>query len=111
MTSISAISEPFSQVGMATAQYKLTETVTGEISGTTAAVSDWDINTRKLKVYSQSGNFLAGENIIGSESGAKYNINAIATFGADEPFAKNDEFEQEADSILDFSEDNPFGTY
>ena len=105
------ISEPFSQVGMATAQYKLTETVTGEISGTTAAVSDWDINTRKLKVYSQSGNFLAGENIIGSESGAKYNINAIATFGADEPFAKNDEFEQEADSILDLSEDKPFGTY
>lgn len=105
------ISEPFNQVGMATAQYKLTETVTGEISGTTASVSDWDINTRKLKVYSQSGTFLAGENITGSESGAKYNINAIATFGADVPFAKNDEFEQEADQILDFSEENPFGTY
>lgn len=108
---ILTITEPFSLVGIATANYRLTETVTGSVSGVTGTVADWDINTRKLKVYSQSGEFLAGENITGSESGAKYNINAIATFAADEPYAKNDEFEQEADQILDFSEDNPFGTY
>jgi len=65
----------------------------------------------QLRVYSSTGDFLQGENIVGSETGAKYNINLIAKHAASEPYSKNDEIEQAADLLIDFSEDNPFGTY
>jgi len=108
---IMTINEPFSLVGLGTAEYKLSEVVTGEVSGATAFVASWDINNMQLRVYSSTGDFLQGENIVGSETGAKYNINLIAKHAASEPYSKNDEIEQAADLLIDFSEDNPFGTY
>jgi hypothetical protein len=49
--------------------------------------------------------------IVGTESGATYNVAAAdnaTNFNKDE-YARNDEFETAADDIIDFSETNPFG--
>ena len=51
-----------------------------------------------------------GETITGATSGATNLILDTSTSPADDGYADNDNFELEADAILDFSESNPFGT-
>ena len=103
------ISANGSQVGVGT--YQFNEIVIGAASSTKARVKDWDINTMKLKVGIATGDFLPGEDIVGQESGARYNAQSYQEYDLNSPFAKNDEFENEGIDILDFSEDNPFGTF
>ena len=55
--------------------------------------------------------FRAGETITGSSSGASHLIRVVDDTNFDDAgFGENDEFELQADAILDFSENNPFGT-
>ena len=73
-------------------------------------VVSWNAATRTLRANDTSGTFVAGESIYGDDSNAvwsltSYDDQALPTT----PFADNVEFETEADSILDFSESNPFG--
>ena len=73
-------------------------------------VVSWTTATRTLRANDTSGTFVAGESIYGDDSSAvwaltSYDDQALPTT----PFADNVEFETEADSILDFSESNPFG--
>ena len=73
-------------------------------------VVSWNATTRTLRANDTSGTFVAGQSITGDSSGAvwtltSYDDQALPTT----PFADNVEFETEADSILDFSESNPFG--
>ncbi len=73
-------------------------------------VVSWTAATRTLRANDTSGTFVAGQSIKGDTSGAEwtltsYDDQALPTT----PFADNLEFETEADSILDFSESNPFG--
>ena len=91
--------------------YKFNEIVIGSASSTRARVKEWDINTMKLKVGIATGQFLPNEDIIGEESGARYNAYSYEEYSSDSPYEKNEEFETEGISILDFSEDNPFGTF
>ena len=86
------------------------ETVTGSASSTTAIVNNWDASTNVLEIKVVSGTFVVGENIVGSESGASRELRVLNTDDAVTPYAQNDVFESEADSFLDFSETNPFGT-
>ena len=86
------------------------ETVTGSASSTTAIVNNWDSSTNVLEIKVVSGTFVVGENIVGSESGASRELRVLNTDDVVTPYADNDTFESEADSILDFSETNPFGT-
>ena len=104
-------SDPFGLSTVGSGNYILNEEVVGSSSGTRARVKDWDINTMKLKVSIATGEFFAGEDIIGEESGARYNAYSYDDYDLDSPFAENDEFENEGIDILDFSEDNPFGTF
>jgi hypothetical protein len=73
-------------------------------------VVSWTAASRTLRANDTSGTFVAGQSITGDTSGAiwtltSYDDQALPTT----PFADNLEFETDGDSILDFSESNPFG--
>ena len=89
--------------------FTFNEVVTGSVSGTTARVKKWDSTTNELEIYNVAGDFTVGEDIVGSTSGATHQLRLISTDPADDGFADNITIETEADSILDFSEQNPFG--
>ena len=90
--------------------YSFNETITGGTSGATARIRTWDAVTNELEIYNITGTFRKGETITGSSSGASHLIRVIDYTNFDDAgYGDNDEFELQADAILDFSENNPFG--
>lgn len=89
--------------------YEFNEIVTGSISGTQARVNSWNSITNELEVFIITGEFKSGEIITGSTSNASYKLNIVNTDNTVDPYAQNDEIEEEADLIIDFSDRNPFG--
>jgi hypothetical protein len=85
------------------------ELVTGSQSGVTARVEHWNAVSGLLQVSKLTGDFIAGENIVGSASSASYYLSSVDIFPADDGYAANEEIEEEADKIIDFDEANPFG--
>jgi len=106
-----SISAPLS-TGIGT--YHINERVVGSQSGTEARVKSWNEPERKLEVSINTGNFRPGEFITGTASSARYQVfsydNDLSDQAAGSEFFMNDEFEVEADKLLDFTESNPFGT-
>ena len=94
-----------------TGDFIFNETVTGSISSTTGVVNSWDSSDGVLNVKIVTGTFEVGEMIVGSESGASRQLRVqVDDNDITSPYAENDVFEVQGDSILDFSETNPFGT-
>jgi len=91
--------------------YKFNEIVTGSISGTTSRVKSWFKDTKVLEVGVIDGAFEPGEIIVGSASSARYTLKNISKSEFADKYEQNDEIENEADLIVDFSESNPFGNY
>ena len=95
--------------------YKFNELVRGVSTGTTAYVSKWDSDDRKLEVKVTSGSFALGETVVGlgttSGYSASYKILSIDRDDLYDPYAENIPIENESDNLLDFSERNPFGDY
>jgi hypothetical protein len=89
--------------------YFSNESVVGSVSGVTARVRTWDAVTQVLQVATITGSFVSGETITGQQSGANYTLRGININNIVDKFAENSEIEEEADSIIDFSELNPFG--
>ena len=89
--------------------FAFNEVVTGSVSGTTGRVRTWNATTNNLELGTITGTFLIGENIVGATSGASYELRVVDDQPVDDGFADNINIEREADSILDFSEQNPFG--
>ena len=87
------------------------EIVTGSISGATARVKTWNQVENILKVGTTDGDFVAGDIIVGSASSARYSVRNVSQGEFQDKYEQNDEIEQEADFIVDFSESNPFGNY
>lgn len=98
-----------SPIGISTGTYEYNELVTGSVTGSTAYVKDWDINSRILKISIVDGDFAVGETLVG-ENGS-YSIFSVETDDVYEPFAGNDEIEVNGIDIIDFSEKNPFGNF
>ena len=94
-------------VGIGT--FILNEVVTGLESNSTARVSDWNAETFELKLKNFAGEFIVGEQITGSESQSVYKILSINTNNIDDSYAQNEDIQIESSSILDFTENNPFG--
>jgi len=90
--------------------FQFNEIVTGSESGTTARVRVWNSETNVLEVGTVDGEFTVGENIVGSTSGASYALRTADSQPADDGFADNINIQTEANAILDFTEQNPFGT-
>ena len=95
--------------GIGTGSYIFNEIVEGQTSGATARVKEWNAVTNKLEISIISANFEKGEQIIGQNSGAKFAIFSVNTDDEVSGFAENDVIQSEADSIIDFTEKNPFG--
>ena len=95
--------------GLGTGDFVFNEVVTGQSSGTTARVRVWDADNSTLDIGTVAGTFVKGETIVGATSGATHVISVVHTTMNDDGFADNDNIEIKADSILDFSETNPFG--
>lgn len=89
--------------------FEFNEVVTGSISGVTARVRSWNSNTNELQISNISGAFISGERVIGSKSGASRAIKSIDVSASRDGYFDNDNIEDESDSIIDFSELNPFG--
>ena len=107
-----------SAIGIGT--YVYNETITGETSGTTAVVRDFAIvestisgvpDSTILRVSLNTGEFSPDEVVVGSISSARYVVQNYDDESYDDTYDSNEEFELEADNILDFSESNPFGDY
>lgn len=112
-----SFSSPNSVTGMGT--YIYNETVTGSETGITAIVKSWNVITKILEVSNITGTFSAGEELIGSESGASYTLSVLNTDNlndesdSDNKYGKyedNSNIQTEANAIIDFTESNPFGT-
>ena len=100
--------------------FEVGETVTGGTSSTTGEVAKWDATTRYLYLINMTGNFTVGEILTGSTSTATgtYEVKrttdqAVETLaqidaGITDTATSNKQIESDADSILDFSEVNPF---
>lgn len=89
--------------------YIFNEIVTGTISNTTARVRSWNSMTNKLEISNVSGEFAISESIVGSDSGASHVLRVVDSTPVNDGFSDNKNIETEADSIIDFSEKNPFG--
>ena len=85
------------------------EIITGSTSEVTARVRSWSSVTNVLEISNVSGSFSVGETLTGSTSGATKTLRTIDKTVDNDPFADNFNIESAADSILDFSEQNPFG--
>ena len=92
-----------------TGEFVFNEVVTGSSSGTTGRVRVWNSETNILEIANVTGTFTLGENIVGSTSGASHELRKVNVNPIDDGFADNVNIENEADSIIDFSEQNPFG--
>ena len=90
--------------------FAFNETIVGSTSGVTAIVRNWNSVTNQLQISNVTGSFIAGETIVGTASSASYKIRSIDLNINDDGYADNEDIELEADSIIDFSESNPFGT-
>ena len=96
------------------------ETVTGGTSATTGEVAKWDATTRYLYLINMTGNFSVGEILTGATSTATGTYETKQTTdeasetlaqieaGTQERVTSNKQLESDADSILDFTEGNPF---
>ena len=93
----------------ATGDFQINEVVAGSVSGATARVRNWNSGTNILDVYKVNGSFKVSENIVGSTSGASHPLLSADTSVQSDGYADNDQIESNADSIIDFSERNPFG--
>lgn len=73
-------------------------------------VTSWDKPTRILRIRNIKGEFVAGTLVRGATSAAAWTLSSGNTQeNATDPYEDNVRIETEADSILDFTETNPFG--
>ena len=89
--------------------FKFNEIVTGSITNVTGRVRTWNATTNVLEVANVSGMFSIGETLTGGTSGAVHALRVVSEDPPEDGFADNVNIESEADGILDFSEQNPFG--
>ena len=87
------------------------EEVVGQTSNVAARVKNWNEDTAILQVGIMTGTFYEGERIVGQKSGANYEMRVSAASTTTDKYSQNEDFEFDADLILDFTESNPFGNY
>ena len=89
--------------------FAFNEVITGSITGVTGRVRTWNASTNVLEVTNVSGMFSIGEDLTGSSTGAVHALRLVSEDPPEDGFADNINIETEADAILDFTEQNPFG--
>ena len=88
------------------------EIVTGGNSNVTATVKSWNSATRQLVLYNRSGIFSIPETLTGNTSSAAWTSATYNTINNQNDNSEvNWAVETQADGIVDFSENNPFGEF
>jgi len=95
------------------------EIVTSQTSGVSARVKDFKRRTDisvgnppiELRVSLNSGEFRAGDVLVGSISSARYIVDNYNDDSFEDSYDANKDIEEEAENLLDFTEGNPFGDY
>ena len=100
-------------MGSGTGTYTVEETVyRGAAFGSATAtgeVAAWNATSKVLKLINLTGTFSSSSNIIGNTSGASFGISTFDNQAQPtDPSANNVGIETAADSVIDFSEGNPF---
>ena len=109
--------DPPVKAGISSGSYLFKELVRGVSTGTTAIVASWDLDDRILKVTNVGGvGFAPGESVVGIGtsllgSDAEYVVRSVSDQDEYDLYNENIAVESEADSIIDFSEENPFGDF
>ncbi len=107
-------SQPIIQIGSppvsGTGAFRVNEVVIGSSSGTKGRVKTWNSQTNILELSNITGTFGLGELLVGQTSGAEYKLANLNVNNTNDPYAQNQDIQIEANSIIDFSEKNPFGT-
>ena len=98
-------------ISSGTGNFIFNEEVIGSRSGTVARVKSWDKDTNILEISINDGQFYPGEVVVGTASSARYSIKEHNMSSLHDKYEENDQIENEADLIIDFSESNPFGNY
>jgi hypothetical protein len=93
-----------------TGTFRVNEVVIGSSSGTKGRVKTWNSQTNILQLSNITGTFGLGELLVGQTSGAEYKLANLNVNNTNDPYAQNQDIQIEANSIIDFSEKNPFGT-
>jgi hypothetical protein len=91
-----------------------TYTVDGDPVNVTATVAEWNGTTRKMRLTYINGILREDLPLVGEDSGASWDVDTFSTIDFQIDNYKNAEnlyYEQQGDTILDFSESNPFGEY
>jgi len=95
-----------------TGTYKMNELVTGSVSGATGKVIRYDITNKELELIDIVGTFKDNETLIGDESNAEWVIQTFSSIeNQNDDFNENKWFEDNANSIVDWTERNPFGEF
>lgn len=93
-----------------TGTFTVGETIVGGTSNVQAEVKSFDSANRQLQVYNRTGIFTIPETLTGQTSGAAWTTSSYNTLNnTNSEYDQNQLFETEADSILDFTQSNPFG--
>jgi hypothetical protein len=107
-------SQPIIQIGSppvsGTGSFRVNEVVIGSSSGTKGRVKTWNSQINILELSNITGTFGLGELLVGQTSGAEYKLANLNVNNTNDPYAQNQDIQIEANSIIDFSEKNPFGT-
>ena len=85
------------------------EIVTGSISNASASVKSWDAELNRLQVSGSGKTFVVGDVIVGSASSAIYVVQKTGEYETSSKFDSAKEIQEESDSIIEFTEINPFG--
>jgi hypothetical protein len=83
-----------------------------EYSIASAEVKDWDKANNKIYLINIIGQFTANVALIGTDSNTTYTVADSDTIGdfLDYDLYDNRQIQTEANTFIDFSETNPFGT-
>ena len=109
--------DPPVKAGISSGNYLFKELVRGVSTGTTAIVANWDSDDRILKVTNVGGvGFAEGESVVGIGttllgSDSEYIVKSVSDQDEYDNYNENIAVESEADSIIDFTEENPFGDF
>ena len=94
-----------------TGNYTVGEIVTGSTSNATGEVVSWNSATRKARLNNLTGVFRDNETVVGATSTTSRVINILDSYSMGEiEGSQNKYFEDRGNIILDFTEDNPFGS-
>ncbi len=108
-TGICTVASPPIITGIGT--YQFNELVTGSVSGAKGRVKSWDKPNNILKLGTTEGTFIAGDVAVGSTGTPppEYTVDEVESAEFADKYDQGSTIESVADSILDFTESNPFG--